>query len=176
MTYVIALVAVVVVVVVVAVVLAVGALQPAAYEVSRSVEIEAPPAAVFPHVNDLKKFNEWSPWIKMDRDAKVAYGGGSDSFTWSGNSSIGEGKMTIAEREEPNLVRMRLDFVRPFPGTGEATFTLEPSGAGTRVTWVMKGEKVFVTKVIGLFVSMDRMIGPSFDRGLADLKAQAEKQ
>jgi carbon monoxide dehydrogenase subunit G len=161
---------------VVAMILVVGALQPAAYEVSRSVEIAAPSAAVFPYVNDLKKFNEWSPWLKRDRDAKVDYGGGFDSFTWKGNSSIGEGKMTIAERKEPSLVRMRLDFVRPFPGTGEAIFSLEPAGGGTRVTWVMKGEKVFVTKVMGLFLSMDRMIGPSFDRGLADLKTQTEKR
>ena len=162
--------------VVVALVLIVGGLQPAAYEVERSVEIAVGPDRVFPRINDLRKFNEWSPWLKLDPAARVDYVGGADSFTWNGNSSVGEGRMTIVDRQAPKRVRIRLDFVRPFPGTGEAEFTLEPVGAGTHVRWLMKGEKVFVTKVIGLFVSMDRMIGPSFERGLADLKAQSESR
>jgi hypothetical protein len=125
---------VIAVVLVLALILAAGAFQPNAYEVSRSAEIAAPLAAVFPRISDLKKFNEWSPWLKMDLHAKVDYVGGSDSFTWSGNSSIGEGKMTVVERKEPGEVRIRLDFIRPFPGTGEATFTLEPAGGGTRAS------------------------------------------
>jgi hypothetical protein len=128
-------------------VLVVIALQPADYRVTRAAVIDAPPAAVFARVTDLRQ---------------------------SGNKSIGEGRMTIVESRPHELVRMRLDFMRPFASTAFAEFTFAPDDGRTAVTWSMAGRNNFMAKAIHLIVNMDRMIGGQFEHGLAALKLQAE--
>lgn len=51
--------------VLVAVLAGVAFLLPREVAVSRAITIAAPPEAVFPYINDLKKFNAWSPWAKI---------------------------------------------------------------------------------------------------------------
>jgi hypothetical protein len=157
----------------------VAALQPADYAVARSTTIAAPAAAVFPHVNDLHKFQAWSPWAKVDPNCKYTYEGPAtgegSSFAWEGNAAVGAGKMRIVESKTNDLVRARLDFYKPFAGVGEANYTFKADGdKSTTVTWTMTGKKIFITKAIGLFVSMDKMLGPQFETGLAGLKTIAE--
>lgn len=165
-------------VVVVIVFLVVVAMQPAAYSVVRSTTIAAPPGVVFGQVNDLHKFQAWSPWAEIDPNCKYTFEGPAtgtgSAFSWTGNSSVGAGKMTITESKPSELVHARLDFFKPFAGVGEAEYTFKPQGDKTVVTWTMTGEKVFITKAIGLFISMDKMLGPQFEKGLEKLKAIAE--
>lgn len=155
-------------------------MQPAAYSVARSTTIAAPPAAVFPHVNDLKKFDAWSPWAKKDPSARVAYSavtaGEGASFAWSGNKEVGEGKMTIVESRPNERVAMRLEFVKPFTGTSGAALALQPAGEGTSVTWTLSGENAFFERaaMMMLGVKMEEMIGADYEKGLANLKAVVE--
>jgi hypothetical protein len=153
--------------------LIVAALQPADYRVVRATSVSAPPAAVFAQVNDLHKFQVWSPWAKIDPTAKTGFEGPSAGtgavFTWAGNQEVGEGRMTITDSRPNELVRFKLDFFKPFAGTSVAEFSFKPEGNQTEVTWSMSG-------TISVFMSMDKMIGTQFENGLADLKAIAEAE
>ena len=154
------------------------ALQPADYKVVRSTSIAAPPSAVFGHINDLHKFMDWSPWAKVDPNCKYTFegpaSGPGSAFSWEGNASVGAGKMTITESRANEMVRARLDFYKPFAGVGEAEYGMKADGNKTLVSWTMTGKKVFITKAIGMFVSMDRMLGGQFEAGLANLKSIVE--
>jgi hypothetical protein len=163
---------------VIAVFVVVVALQPSHFTYSRSATIAAAPAAVFPHVNDLRQWEAWSPWAKLDPKMKVTYSGPSAGVgavsAWAGNNDVGEGSMTVTESRPSELVRFRLDFVKPFAATNTAEFTFKPEGNGTVVTWSMSGENNFVCKAVGLFMNCDKMIGAEFEKGLADLKKVVE--
>jgi len=157
---------------------AVVALQPAAYRVARSTTITAPPALIFGQVNDLHKWQEFSPWTKLDPSAKITFegpvAGTGATFTWAGNSDIGAGRMTLTECHPTDLIRFRLDFTKPFEDTSIAEFAFKPAGNQTEVTWSMSGRKNFVSKAVCLFVSMDKMLGGDFEDGLARLKSLSE--
>ena len=161
----------------VVVVVIVVALQPAEDQVARRATSAAPPAAVFAQVNDLHQFQTWNPFAR-DPAAKNTFEGAPAGvgavLAWSGNSQVGEGRMTIIESRPNELIRIRLDFVRPFASTAFAEFTFTPEGGRTAVTWSMTGRKNFISKAMGLVVSMDRMIGGQFELGLATLKSLSE--
>ena len=162
----------------VAVVLVLVQLQPAEFRVVRGASISAPPAAVFAQVNDFHNWEAWSPWARRDPAAKKTYEGPSAGtgamFAWSGNHEVGEGRMTIIESRPGELIRIRLDFVRPFASTSTAEFSFTPDGPRTAVRWSMAGRKNFVSKAIGLVMNMDTMIGGDFDKGLAALASATE--
>ncbi|MDF3056042.1 MAG: polyketide cyclase [Rariglobus sp.] len=154
------------------------ATRPDDFRVTRSATIVAPPAAVFAQVNDLHKWQEFSPWAKIDPAAKVIFEGppaGTGAvFGWSGNKDVGEGRMTIVESRPHELIRFKLDFVKPFEGTNIAEFTFKPEGAQTIVTWSMSGKNNFLFKAVGLFMNCDKMLGDQFEQGLANLKTIVE--
>lgn len=163
---------------VIAVFVVVVALQPAHFTYTRSATIAAAPSAIFPHVNDVKKWEAWSPWAKLDPNMKMSYKGPSAGVgavsAWAGNSDVGEGSMTVTESRANELVRFRLDFVKPMAGTSTAEFTFKPQGNGTVVAWSMSGENNFMCKAVGLFMNCDKMVGAEFEKGLAELKKIAE--
>jgi hypothetical protein len=82
--------------------------------------------------------------------------------------------MEITESQPPNAVVVDLRFERPFKSTAVTTFDVQSAGTGSTVTWTMEGPKTFMTKVMGVFKSMDAMIGPDFEKGLARLKSTVE--
>jgi uncharacterized protein YndB with AHSA1/START domain len=149
------------------------ALQPAVGTVTRSATIAAPPSAVFPYVNDMHKWQDWSPWAKLDPNAKATFegpeAGTGAAFSWSGNSEVGEGKMTIVESKPDDYVKMNIDFVKPFANTSVAEFQLKPEGAGTNVTWSMTGDRPFFVRAMCILMNGDKMVGDSFEKGLASL-------
>ena len=152
--------------------------QPSEFRVVRTASIGAPPAAVFPHLNDFHKWDAWSPWAKLDPGMKTTFGGPPEgtgaTMEWSGNNEVGAGQMTIVESRPNELVRIRLDFKKPFAGTSTAEFTLTPQGDRTQVAWSLAGPKTFMSKAVGLVMNMDRMIGGMFERGLASLTSVVE--
>jgi uncharacterized protein YndB with AHSA1/START domain len=166
-------------VVIVFVFLVIVALQPAEYRVKRSATISAPPPVVFAQVNDFHKWEAWSPWAKLDPSARNAFEGapvGTGAvFTWAGNHKVGEGRMTLTESHPNDLIRIKLDFIKPFASTATAEFTFKPEGKQTAVTWSISGQKVFVSKAVCMFMNMDKMVGGQFEQGLAQLKSVAEK-
>lgn len=157
---------------------AVVASRPSDFKVSRSATMAATPAAVFDQVNDFHKWDVWSPWAKMDPNAKTSYegptSGAGAKFGWSGNSDVGEGSMTIVESKPNDLVRIRLGFTRPMAGTSDVELKLEPQGEQTKITWSMAGKNNFIAKAVGLFMDCEKMVGDQYDKGLANLKAIVE--
>jgi uncharacterized protein YndB with AHSA1/START domain len=155
------------------------AMQSATGTISRTATISAPPSAVFPHINDLHKWQEWSPWAKLDPNAKATFDGLQSgvgaSFTWSGDNDIGTGKMTIAESKPDEYVKMKLDFAKPFVATSFAKFSLKPEGTGTSVTWSMTGDRPFLIRAMCILFNGDKMIGDMFEKGLANLQAVAKQ-
>jgi hypothetical protein len=158
------------------------ATQPDEFTVERSATIAAAPDAVFPHVNNLRNWNAWSPWAKLDPDAKNTFEGPSEGsgavFSWSGNDKVGEGKMTITDSIPSQLIRIQLDFIKPFPSTATSEFKFEapttPSSSETKVTWTMRGKNNFLGRAVCFFMNMDKVIGGQFEQGLGDIKRLAE--
>lgn len=154
--------------------------KPGEFEIVRSLAMDAPPAKVFPEVNDLHRWDAWSPWAKLDPNATNSFEGpsaGKDAaMSWSGNRKVGQGKMTIIESQPVELVRFRLEFLKPMKATNIAEFRFRPEGDRTNVTWSMSGKNNFFGKVFGLFVDCDKMVGASFEKGLASLRAIVEGQ
>lgn len=158
--------------------LIVVALQPAEFEVVRSETMAAPPEEVFAQVNDLHKWEAWSPWAKLDPNAKNSFEGPEAGegavFRWAGNADIGEGSMQIVESHPYQSIGIRLDFIKPFEDTADVGFTFEPKGEKTLVTWSMAGKNNFIGKAMCLFMDMDKMIGGDYEKGLASLKSVVE--
>ncbi|MGB2756195.1 MAG: SRPBCC family protein [Acidimicrobiia bacterium] len=150
------------------------------FMLQRSVTIAASAAAVFEHLVDLRKWQEWSPWEGIDPNMVRTYSGAESGvgavYEWTGNRKVGAGRMTVVEVDVPNSLGIRLEFIKPFKATNMAQFELLPvsTGGETQVTWSMTGKKTLMTKVMGIFKSMDAMVGPDFEKGLAQLKARCE--
>ena len=159
-------------------VLAIAATRPATYHVERSISTSAAPQAVFDVLNDFHNFPKWSPWQKLDPKMAVKYEGPSSgvgsAYSWVGNGEAGAGKMTITDATPPSSITLKLEFLKPFASTCAVHYQIAPEGGGSHVTWGMDGNNNYVSKVMGLFVSMDQMIGKDFEAGLASLKTVAE--
>ena len=167
-----------VIIALVIVLLIVVALRPADFRISRRISTAAPASAVFPHVNDLSKWREWSPWEKLDPNLKRTYEGPAAGvgagYAWEGNPQVGQGRMTITESRPSDLVRIRLEFIKPFQATNTSEFSFERAGSDTVITWSMSGRNNFMAKAFGLLMNMDKLIGKDFEKGLARLKTIAE--
>lgn len=159
--------------------LAFAATQPDSFEVKRSILIKAPAERIFPLVNDFKQFALWSPWEKLDpnlkRSLSAPSSGKGASYEWEGNDEVGKGKMEIALSQPSEKVLMNLHFMKPFEARNVAEFTFSPKGESTEVSWKMTGPSPFVTKLMHVFVSMDKLVGSDFEAGLVNLKTLAEK-
>ena len=154
------------------------AMQPSEFRVARSATMSAPASAVFAQVNDFHKWEAWNPWGKIDPAMKQTYEGAPAGpgaiYTWVGNKNVGEGRMTLTESRPSDLIRIKLEFFKPFAGTNIAEFTFKPAGNQTAVTWSMTGKNNFMAKAIHLFMNMDKMIGGQFEMGLAQMKSIVE--
>ncbi len=121
---------------VVVVFLIVVALQPSDFKVERSATMRAPAPAAFAQVNDFQNWRAWSPWEKVDPALKRQYEGpkaGTGAvYAWQGNKDVGEGRMTITESRPGELVRIKLEFFKPFAATNTAEFSFKPSGDSHR--------------------------------------------
>jgi uncharacterized protein YndB with AHSA1/START domain len=167
------------------VVVAVGAIliyastRPDSFRVQRSATMNAPAEKIFPYLEGLKRWTEWSPYEGRDPQMKRAYSGADSGkgavYEWDGNDNVGKGRMEIVDSKPPSKVVIKLDFLKPFEGHNTAELTVEPKGGQTIVTWAMYGPSTFMTKLIGTFMDMDDMIGRDFAAGLAKLKTVVEK-
>lgn len=157
---------------------AVIATRPDDLQIARSATVSAPAPVIFAQVNDFHNWDAWSPWAKLDPAMKTVFSGPATGtgagYSWVGNSKVGEGRMTITESRPSDLVRIKLEFLKPFAATNQAEFTFKPQGNQTTVTWSMSGKKNFVTKAMGLVMSMDKMLGGQFEKGLQQMKSVAE--
>ena len=160
-------------------VLVLAATKPDALRVQRSVSIKAPPERIFPLISDFHQWLAWSPYEQKDPAMKRSYSGAESGkgavYAWDGDKNVGSGRMEILEVASPQKIVIKLDFFTPFEGHNTAEFTMLPQGNATNVHWVMNGPSRFITKVMQVFFSFDKMIGKDFEAGLASMKSLAEK-
>jgi len=154
------------------------ALQPSEFHVERSVTVDAPASKVFGEVNDFHKWEAWSPWAKLDPNAKVNFegpeAGEGTAMSWAGNSEVGAGKMTLVESRPDELVKIKVDFTEPFEGTSGAQFDFKSEGDKTNVTWSMNDDHNFLEKAMCLIMNGKKMVGEQMEQGLTKLKQVSE--
>ena len=156
-----------------------AATRPDTFRVERTATVNAPPEKIAPLISDFHNWGDWSPWEKLDPAMQRTYGGAPAGkgavYEWSGNSKAGAGRMEILDASATK-VSIQLDFLKPFEAHNLTDFTLEPQpGGGTRVTWDLHGPMPYLSKLMCVFVSMDKMVGKDFEQGLSNLKSAAEK-
>jgi Polyketide cyclase / dehydrase and lipid transport len=166
----------------IAVVLVLALTKPDTFAVQRAISIKAPAEKIFPLINDFHQWGTWSPYEYKDPSMKRTYSGANSGkgavYAWDGNNNVGSGRMEILDTSVPSKIVIKLDFLKPFEGHNTAEFTMLPQGATNLVTdviWVMRGPAVFVSKVMQVFINLDKMIGKDFEAGLANLKKLTEK-
>ena len=154
------------------------AMQPSEFQMERSTTIAAPQADVFAQVNDFHKWEAWSPWAKLDPNAKVTFEGPPEGegtvMTWSGNDEVGEGKMTLTESRPNELIKTKVEMMKPFEGSSTSEFTFKPEGDQTAVTWSVAAHHNFLEKALCLIMNGKKMMSRLMDEGLAKMKSVAE--
>jgi hypothetical protein len=147
------------------------------FRVTRRTKVKASCETVRALVDDFRSWAQWSPWEKLDPDMEKTFEGPHEGvgaiYRWSGKGKVGKGCMRIVEAT-PTVTIIRVEFLKPFPVEYMSEFLFEPDDGGCEVTWVVYGENTVVSKLTSLFTSMDKMVGPDFETGLANLKRLAE--
>jgi uncharacterized protein YndB with AHSA1/START domain len=155
-----------------------AATKPDSFRLQRSATIAAPPEKVFALINDLRQFNTWNPFAKMEPTVIITYDatstGVGGAYNWQGEKT-GAGRMQIVESVPAQRVTAKLDFTKPFEAHNVVDFTVQPQGNGSTVTWAMHGPMPYLNRVMTIFFDMDKTVGKDFEAGLANLKALAEK-
>ena len=166
----------------IAALLAFAFFQPDKYTVTRTSQpIKATPQEVYNQIADFGNWNKWSPWHQLDPQMQETFGGPSSGqgsiYSWtSAQDGVGSGRMEIVSATPPSDVNIRLDFLSPMEATANTQFKIgEAATGGTQVTWTMSGDMDYMSKVMNVFGTMDKMIGKDFEKGLSQLKAHAEK-
>jgi hypothetical protein len=153
--------------------------RPDEFRVTRTATIDAPAQFIFDNIDELRKWDAWSPWAKLDPNATNNFEGPEkgvgSSMSWAGNKEVGVGRMTIVESRPNDFVRFKLEFEKPMKAVSTAEFSLTPDENRTTVSWSMFGRNNFIGKVVSLLMNCDKMVGGQFDEGLANLKAVSEK-
>lgn len=161
----------------VALLLIYAATRPDNFRIERTVRIEAPPERIYALIDDMHQFNRWNPFLRKDPATQGTYSGTSSGkgarYAWQ-SEKIGVGQMEIVDTTAPSSVKMNLDFLKPFEAHNFAEFELKPEAGATQVTWAMHGPAPFLSKLMQVFFSMDKMVGKDFEDGLSNLKTLAE--
>ncbi|MES2566031.1 MAG: SRPBCC family protein [Bacteroidota bacterium] len=150
---------------------------PGHVKVERSIDINASADAVKAHLADYHFFHEkWSPWTEKDPGMKTIYTGevGQEghSIAWeSDKKDVGKGSMTYKGTHGDTVMH-----TLSFEGQGDAKIyhVVVANGDASKATWVMESETPFMFRAIMLFMNMDKMLGPDFEKGLANLKTAME--
>jgi uncharacterized protein YndB with AHSA1/START domain len=166
-------------IVLIAIALFLASTKPDTFRIERSINIKAPPEKIFPLIANFHEMKKWSAWEKVDPNMQRSITGPDSGigamYAWDGNKEIGQGSMEILEATPSSRVLIKIDFYKPFEAHNTVEFTLTPQGESTTVSNAMYGPNPFVSKLMSLVFSMDKMVGPKFEEGLASLKAIAEK-
>ena len=154
------------------------AMRPADFSIVRTAVMPVSRAAAFERVNDFHQWEAWSPWAKLDPNMRQTFEGAPRGegavYSWNGDKRVGEGRMTITESRPNELVRIRLEFIRPFVATNPTEFAFRQVGDATEVTWTMRGKNNFMGKAMHLLMNMEKLVGTQFEQGLAQMSVAAQ--
>lgn len=155
-----------------------AASRPDTFRYERSITINASPETIWAFVADFHNFEKWSPWQKLDPGMKQIHTGSASGvgavYEWVGSSKVGQGRMEITAAEPGKAVIVDLHFLKPFEARNVTEWLIEPQGGGAKVRWVMHGPQTFVSKLMGVVMNMEKMLGENFDEGLGNLKRVME--
>ena len=164
------------------VVLAFAATRPPTFRYERSIRIAAPMLQVAEQIDDFHAWAKWSPWEHIDPTMTRTFSGADAGvgavYEWDSKGKAGAGRMEITEMRagpDSGLISIKLDFLKPFKANNTAEFAMTPSESGTDLTWAMFGPSPFISKLMGVFINVDAMIGKDFEAGLVALKRNAEQ-
>lgn len=153
--------------------------RPADMTVQRNIDIQAAPEKILAEITDLHKWENWSPWAKLDPEATVTFSGAESGegsiMSWSGNSEVGVGTMTITAVTKES-VAIRLDFEKPMKGTSNSEFKLAEKDGVTNVTWSMTSQNNFIAKAINIIFNCEKMVGDMYEKGLQNMKQLVENK
>lgn len=154
-----------------------GLLLPGTFHLERSTVAQATPDQVYALVASPRQWKQWAVWNQRDPQMQIDYtgpeSGAGAGWAWKSKQE-GDGRMEMTAVEPGRQVSYALYFPGfDKPSTGALRFA--PESGGTRITWTMDGDMGGnpVWRWMGL--AMDRMVGPDFEAGLANLKTLAEK-
>lgn len=171
-----------VIVLAIAALLAYAGTRPDTFRIERSIRIAAPIVQVAELIDDFHEWSKWSPWEHIDPTMQRTYSGAEAGvgaiYAWEGTGKVGAGRMEITEMRsgsERSVISIKLDFFKPFKASNTAEFLLKPTDSGTDLNWAMFGPSPFMSKVMGVFMDMDKMVGKDFEAGLESLKKHAEQ-
>jgi len=161
-----------------ALVLIYAARKPNTFRMFRTTKITAPPEIIYAVLCDFHKWSAWSPFEKLDPAMKRTFEGADSGkgavYAWDGNKKAGAGRMEITDVDPPNRLTLALDFTRPFKSNNTVEFTLLREGESTTVTWAMQAPLPYISKIMHVFIDLDKMVGKDFEAGLATLKSLCE--
>jgi hypothetical protein len=151
---------------------------PAHVTVARSVVVNAPEYAIYPYLNNLRRFQEWSPWVSRDPDMTFTYSGPPEGkgakVEWvSQKPSIGTGSMQIVETEQARSVDLNANINGL---QGLSNYKLEPAGSGSKVTWTFGYDSGSSPFKRWKSLMLDGFIGAEYRSGLENLKGLVEKE
>jgi len=156
--------------------------RPDTFRIERSIRIAAPMLQVAEQIDDFHKWGGWSPWEHLDPTMTRTFGGAEAGvgavYEWDSKGKAGAGRMEITEMRagpERGLIAIKLEFLKPWKATNTAEFLMTPTEAGTDLNWAMFGPSPFMSKVMGVFINLDKMVGKDFEAGLEALKRNAEQ-
>jgi uncharacterized protein YndB with AHSA1/START domain len=153
--------------------------KPNAFRIERSIAINATPETISTYLTDFKQWTVWSPWEEKDPTMARTYSGAPSGkgaiYGWVGNKNVGTGRMEVLD-VQPQKITIKLDFLSPFEAHNTAEYVMLPQSDGTTLlTWAMFGPSNYISKVMTTVFSMEKMVGPDFETGLAKLKVAAEQ-
>jgi len=157
----------------------IAARRPDQFVVRRMADIHAPADRIFGLIDDFRQWPKWSPWEKLDpnlrRKLSGAEAGRGSVYEWEGDKQVGAGRMEIIDSVPHARIDIKLTFLKPFRADNRTTFTISPVDGSSHVLWEMTGTNNFLFKLMGLVMNMDKMVGTDFEKGLAAMKAEAER-
>ena len=163
--------------------LAYASTRPPTFRIERSARIGAGIPIVGALIDNFREWRKWSPWEELDPQLQRTYGGAEAGigavYEWRGNGKAGAGRMEITEMRASGargVILIKLDFYKPFKASNVAEFVMTATDdGGTDLQWSMSGPSPFMSKLMGVFMNIDKMVGGDFEKGLAALKRHAEQ-
>jgi hypothetical protein len=163
--------------------LAYASTRPPTFRIERSTRIAAGVPRVGALIDNFHEWRQWSPWEALDPQLQRTYSGAEAGtgavYEWSGNAKAGAGRMEITEMRanaESGVILIKLDFFKPFKASNVAEFVMTPTDdGGTDLQWSMSGPSSFMSRLMGVFMNFDKMVGGDFEKGLAAIKRNAEQ-
>jgi hypothetical protein len=156
--------------------------RPPTFRIERSTRIAATMLQVAELIDDFRAWRKWSPWEQLDPALQRTYSGADAGvgavYEWRGDGKAGAGRMEITGMDAgaaKAVITIRLDFLKPVKATHTAEFVMTPGADGTELTWAMFGRSPFVSRLIGVFIDLDKLVGRDFEAGLLALKREAEQ-